>query len=87
MAIDKKFEIFKEISCNSEIEENGENKNIDEIIDLFDDIGKKVYKDYIKNDRTRLNSASYCYQATNSILYSNENNDKKDKSNCCCSVF
>lgn len=87
LAIEKKFEIFKEISCNSEIEENGENKNIDDVIDLFDDIGKKVYKDYIKNDRGRLNSASYCYQATNSILYSNENNDKKDKSNCCCSVF
>ena len=87
LAKDKNFEIFKEISCNSEIEENGENKNIDDIIDLFDDIGKKVYKDHIKNDRGRLNSSSYCYQATNSILYSNENNDKKDKSNCCCSVF
>ena len=87
LAKEKNFEIFKEISCNSEIEENGENKNIDDIIDLFDDIGKKVYKDHIKNDRGRLNSSSYCYQATNSILYSNENNDKKDKSNCCCSVF
>ena len=89
LAKEKNFYIFKEISCNSEIEENGENKNIDEIIDLFDDIGKKVYKDFIKNDRGRLNSSSYCYQATNSILYSNENNDKKMENSicCCCSVF
>ena len=81
LAKDKNFEIFKEISCNSEIEENGENKNIDEIIDLFDDIGKKVYKDYIKNDCISLNSADYNYQA------SNEGDDEKNESSCCCSVF
>ena len=88
LAKNKKFEIFREISCNSEIEENGENKNIEEIIDLFDNIGKKVYIDFVKDDRGRLNSASYCYQATNSILYSNENgnNDSKNdnKSSSCC---
>ena len=74
LAIDKKFEIFKEISCNPGIEENG-------IIDLFDDIGKKVYKDYIKNDSISLNSADYNYQA------SNEGDDEKNESSCCCSVF
>ena len=83
---EKNFAIFKEISCNSEINENGENSNIDEIIDLFDNIGKKVYKDFIKNDRGRLNSDSYFYQATTSLLGSenSSNKDKKDKKNCCC---
>ena len=85
-AEDKKFGMFKEISCNSEINEKGENNNIDEIIDLFDNIGKKVYKDFIKNDRGRLNSDSYFYQATTSLLGSenSSNKDKKDKKNCCC---
>ena len=83
---DKKFEFFKEISCNNEINEEGENNNIDEIIDLFDNIGKKVYKDFIKNARGRLNSASYCYQATTSILASENSSNKgnKEKKNCCC---
>ena len=83
---EKNFEFFKEISCNSEINEKGENNNIDEIIDLFDNIGKKVYKDFIKNDLGRLNSSSYCYQATTSILGSenSSNKDKNDKKNCCC---
>ena len=54
----------------------------------MDNIGKRVYKD-IKNDHGRLNSASYCYQASNSIIYSDESSKKGDKSGCCClfSIF
>ena len=82
----KKYDFFQEISCDSEINEKGENNNIDEIIDIFDNIGKKIYKDFIKNGRGRLNSASYCYQATTSILCSenSSNKGKKEKKNCCC---
>ena len=81
----KKFKIFREISCNLE----GENAkdNFESIKNLFDDIGKKVYLDII-NDRARLNSSSYCYQASNSILNSNESVANKNKvnnnSSCCC---
>ena len=54
----------------------------------MDNIGKWVYKD-IKNDHARLNSASYCYQASNSIIYSDESSKKGEKSGCCClfSIF
>lgn len=85
----KNFSFFKEITCSLEIGENGENY-IDEIISLFNNIGKKIYKDFIKNDRTRLNSSSYFYQATNSVLIENEsikNSKKNDDNNhrsCCC---
>ena len=82
---DKKFKIFREISCKLE-GENGKD-NFDSIKNLFDEIGKKVYLDVI-NDRARLNSSSYCYQATNSILNSNESVASKKKENnsssCCC---
>ena len=80
---EKKFSFFQEICCNSEIDENGENKNFDEIIDLLDNIGKMVYKE-IKNDRDRLNSASYCYQASASMIYSDDSSRKKGKNGFCC---
>lgn len=85
----KNFTFFKEITCSLEIGENGENY-IDEIISLFNNIGKKIYKEFIKNDQTRLNSSSYCYQATNSVLIEDEsikNIKLKDDDNhhsCCC---
>ena len=82
---DKNFKIFREISCKFE-GENGKD-NFESIKNLFDEIGKKVYLDVI-NDRARLNSSSYCYQATNSILNSNESVASKKKENnsssCCC---
>ena len=83
---DKKFEIFKEISCNFENEDS--KNNIQNIKNLFDTIGKKVYKDFIKNDQGRLNSSSYCYQATNSILNGEGSVANKKNGNhsgsCCC---
>ena len=85
LSVDKKFKIFREISCYLE-GENGKD-NFESIKNLFDDIGKIVYLDII-NDRRRLSSSSYCYQATNSILNSNESvvHKKKgdDSSSCCC---
>lgn len=82
---DKKFKFFREISCNLE-GENGD-YNFESIKNVFNDIGKKVYLDII-NDQGRLNSSSYCYQATNSILCSNESVANKNKGNnsssCCC---
>ena len=80
---EKKFSFFQEVCCNSEIDEKGENIYLDEIIDLMDNIGKRVYKD-IKNDHGRLNSASYCYQASNSIIYSDALSKKGEKRGCCC---
>jgi len=78
---DKKFEIFKEISCNFENEDS--KNNIQNIKNLFDTI-----KDFIKNDQGRLNSSSYCYQATNSILNGEGSVANKKNGNhsgsCCC---
>ena len=81
---EKNFSFFQEISCSLEIDEKGENKNIDEIVCLFNDIAKKLYIDYLKNDRTRLNSSSYCYQPTASILVGNESVRSKKSGSCCC---
>ena len=84
---EKNFEFFQEICCN--LEDEACQKNIIEINNLFDNIGRKIYKDYIKNGRSRLSSGSYTYHATNSILISNENTNNKNKENdkarsCCC---
>ena len=79
----KNFAFFQEISCATENDEKGENDNIDEIISLFNDIGKRVYKEYI-NNRSRLNSSSYCYQPTTSILYSQKGKSTKKSGSCCC---
>ena len=81
---DKNFAFFQEISCSLEIDEKGENNNIDEIVSLFNNIAKKLYDDYLKNDRGRLNSSSYCYQPTASILVGNESVKSKKSGSCCC---
>ena len=81
---EKNFAFFQEICCNLEFDENEEKNNIEEIINLFNDIGKKLYKDYILNDRGRLNSSSYCYQPSPSILIGNESVRSTRKSGSCC---
>ena len=85
LSVEKNFQFFKEINCNPEDEDF--EKNINDVKNLFDNIGKIIYEDYI--NRSRLSSGSFSYQATTSILNANENSNKKNKDNnrkssCCC---
>jgi small GTP-binding protein len=66
------FTLFTEISCKDEKEEEN-NKNIDKIVEI---IGKEFYKIFLSR-KERLNSSSYNYEASMSIL------DSKNKS-CYC---
>ena len=82
----KKFDIFKEISTSLEISEKGDNY-IDEITDLFNTIGKKIYNNVMKKNLARQDSSCYCYQASNTILLEGENDREKkevESKSCCC---
>lgn len=83
LSVEKNFQFFKEINCNPEDEDF--EKNINDVKNLFDNIGKIIYEDYI--NRSRISSGSFSYQASTSILNDNENSNKKNnnrKSSCCC---
>ena len=83
LSVEKNFKFFKEINCNPEDEDF--EKNINDVKNLFDNIGKIIYEDYI--NRSRISSGSFSYQASTSILNDNENSNKKNnnrKSSCCC---
>jgi small GTP-binding protein len=71
-ALNNGFTLFTEISCKDEKEEEN-NKNIDKIVEI---IGKEFYKIFLSR-KERLNSSSYNYEASMSIL------DSKNKS-CYC---
>ena len=64
------FSLFTEISCK-EIKDEENNKKINKIIEI---IGKELYK-YCKGER--LNSSSYAYEASPSLL------DSKNESKSC----
>ena len=82
------------------IEKINENENNDENIiekdcikNLFFEIGKIAYQEYVEDHGSRMNSSIYCYEASNSILEltpekseseANATITKKQKK-CCCS--
>ena len=71
---------FSEISCmEKENEEN--NNNISNIIDI---IARKIYNQHKVGVSDRLNSGSYNYVATESILLSDNNSNKNKKKKCSC---
>ena len=102
-SIEKKFNIFQEISCknfnidlsqglsnnesNNDIELNSNDNNIKKI---FDNIGKLYYYQFTNTGRN--NSMSYYdYQATPSMVYSTKykgkNKAKGAKKCCCCCCY
>ena len=80
------------------IEKINENENNDENIiekdcikNLFFEIGKIAYQEYVEDHGSRMNSSVYYYEASNSILeITPEKSDgeiistKKNKKKCCC---
>ena len=64
------FSLFTEISCK----EDPEKKNSKKIENIIEFIGKEFYK--LKESRDRLNSSSYNYEASQSLLDSKNPNDK-----------
>ena len=79
---EKKFYFFKEINCSYKNKEEN-----DLVQNLFFEIGKIVYKEYIFTKMERVNSSVYNYEASNSILAVSDSQtsttNKKHKS-CFC---
>ena len=71
------FNLFKEISCK-ETDDEGNNTHIKEIVD---NIGKIFYDKYT-NNRERLNSDSFNYKASSTVL--NDSKEKGIRRKCCC---
>ena len=67
---DNGFSLFTEISCK----EDQEKKNDKKFENILEVIGKEFYK--LKESRERLNSSSYNYEASQSLLDSKNPNDK-----------
>ena len=79
---ENKFTFFKEISCK---EKNDKNNN-ENIKSIFETIGKLFYE-YSLNNKERLNSSSFNYKASSSMLQnkpSKHTNKKEKKKSCNC---
>ena len=78
------FYLFEEIHCI-----NNKNDN-DCIKNLFISIGKIIYKEYVEDKKSRVNSSLYVYEASNSILeiaqdsQDNSKMENKRYKSCCC---
>ena len=79
---EKNFYFFQEINCS--YKNNEEN---DLVQNLFFEIGKIVYKEYIFTKMERVNSSVYNYEASNSILATSDsqtNTTNKKHKSCFC---
>ena len=72
-AKENKFIVFKEISCKDKSQEE-----IDNILDVFDNIAKYYYK-LSKQRSSTLESESFNYEASNTIIELSKNYTKKKK--------
>ena len=75
---EKKFYFFKEINCSYKNKNKDNLKENDLVKNLFFEIGKIIYKEYIEGHIERVNSSVYNYEASNSIL---EISDSQSKTN------
>ena len=75
---EKKFYFFKEINCSYKNNNKDNLKENDLVKNLFFEIGKIIYKEYIEGHIERVNSSVYNYEASNSIL---EISDSQSKTN------
>ena len=68
-------------------DDNDKDKDKDCVKQLFDRIGKEIYKQHLNNIRNRLNSSNYDYEASRSMLEVKEEKEKekeKNSTSCCC---
>ena len=79
---EKNFYFFQEINCSYK------NKDENDLVqNLFFEIGKIVYKEYIFTKMERVNSSVYNYEASNSILATSDsqtNTTNKKHKSCFC---
>ena len=75
---EKKFYFFKEINCSYKNKNKDNLKENDLVKNLFFEIGKIIYKEYIEGHIEHVNSSVYNYEASNSIL---EISDSQSKTN------
>ena len=83
--IDDKIEKIE--NKNNSFDDNDKDKDKDCVKQLFDRIGKEIYKQYLNNIRNRLNSSNYDYEASKSMLEVKEEKEKEKENNstsCCC---
>ena len=79
---EKNFYFFQEINCSYKNKEEN-----DLVQNLFFEIGKIVYKEYILTKMERVNSSVYNYEASNSILATSDsqtNTTNKKHKSCFC---
>ena len=79
---EKNFYFFQEINCSYKNKEEN-----DLVQNLFFEIGKIVYKEYIFTKMERVNSSVYNYEASNSILATSDsqtNTTNKKHKSCFC---
>ena len=79
---EKNFHFFQEINCSYKNKEEN-----DLVQNLFFEIGKIVYKEYIFTKMERVNSSVYNYEASNSILATSDsqtNTTNKKHKSCFC---
>jgi len=79
---EKNFYFFQEINCSYKNKEEN-----DLVQNLFFEIGKIVYKEYIFTKMDRVNSSVYNYEASNSILAASDsqtNTTNKKHKSCFC---
>lgn len=85
LAKEYKCNIFKEISCKNNNEEE-----VNNILGIFDEITKFNYNSYKKLRSSTLESESFSYQASKTIYELSEKSKSegltigKEKSGCCC---
>ena len=87
-AEDNKFYAFREISCKSK-----EPDELDNILEIFDEIGKYFYEQNKENKNKNENNADINYQVTESMIAlgkkhkikeeENAHNNKNKKKKCC----
>ena len=85
-AKNNKFLSFREISCKNDNE-----KEINNILEVFDEIAKIYYDEHKKRRTSTLDSESMTYVASKSMMdmmeisrnKNNKNQQKKKKKNCC----
>ena len=88
---EKNFNYFEEINCNyykdgifNESEKNSEiNQSNNCIQDLFNKIGKNFYMQNM-NESSRHNSTIYNYEASETMLEGDKEENEEDGKTCCC---
>ena len=65
-------------------DENDNEDDVDCVKNLFERIGKIIYKQYIKENNNIHNSSNYAYEASSSMLEERDEKEEEENKSCCC---